>query len=163
MIITLPPPCAVYRCAGGLFDEEFVSEHYDAAEAIRACGEEMFIKVADEHAQERLDAEKSHQIELMADQSEVTKKQLRAETDKTRQKELRADLAKATRRIDVIRMLIVRVDPSDAEQALVSAGTGVDTTDAEQAAVVAAPGVDSTDAKQALVSAPAGVGPQTTS
>jgi hypothetical protein len=135
-----------------------VSLHFDPAEAIQACEDFMFIKAADGHAQKRLDAEKTHQIELLADQAKVTKKQLRAETDKTRQKELRADLAKATRRIDVIRMLIVRVDTSDAEQAPVTAAAGVDTTDAEQAAVVAAPGVDSTDAKQALVSAPAGVG-----
>src|ERR1035437_7242582 len=158
MKTTLPPPFAVYRCAGGFFNEEFVCEHYDPAEAIQACEDLMFIKAADGHAQKRLTAERTPQIKLLADQSEVTKKQLRAETDKTRQKELRADLAKATRRIDVIRMLIVRVDTSDAEQALVSAGTGVDTLAADQAAVVPAAGVDSADAKQALVPPPAGVG-----
>ena len=157
MRTTLVPPYAVHTSAGGLLREYLVSLHFDPAEAIQACEDFMFIKAADGHAQKRLDAEKTHQIELLADQAKVTKKQLRAETDKTRQKELRADLAKATRRIDVIRMLIVRVDTSDAEQAPVTAAAGVDTTDAEQAAVVAAPGVDSTDAKQALVSAPAGV------
>jgi hypothetical protein len=157
-----------------LFDEAFVSEHYDPAEAIRACDEGMmFVTVADGLAQKLLDAEKTHQMELVADQAEVTKKQLRAETDKTRKSELRAGFAKAIRRIDCLRMLIVRVDTTDAEQAAAVAAAGVDTTDVEQAPVVAAagvdtadaeqalvpaaPGVDSTDAEQALVSAPAGV------
>jgi hypothetical protein len=141
-----------------LFDEEFVSEHYDAAEAIRACDEGMmFVTVADGNAQKLLDAEKTHHIKLLADQAEITKKRLRAETDKTRKSELRADLAKSIRRIDCLRKLTVRVDTADAEQAAVVAAAGVDTTDAEQAPVAAAPGVDSTDAEQALVSAPAGV------
>ena len=158
MKTTLPPPFAVYRCAGGLFDEAFVSEHYDPAEAIRACDEGMmFVTVADGNAQKQLDAEKSHQMKLVADQAEVTKKRLRAETDKTRKNELRANLAKSIRRIDCLCKLTVRVDTADAEQAAVVAAAGVDTTDAEQVPVAAAPGVDSTDAAQALVSAPAGV------
>ena len=140
--------------------------------------------MADRHAQKLLDAEKTRQITLLADQAGVTKKQLRTETDKAHRRELRAVLAKATQRIDCLRSLTVRVNASaqalvsapsggDADQALVSAAAGVDTDDAEQAAVVAAasvdttdaeqapvaaaPGVDSTDAEQALVSAPAGV------
>src|SRR5450759_408984 len=157
MKTTLPPPFAVYRCAGGFFNEEFVCEHYDPAEAIQVCEDLMFIKAADGHAQKRLDAEKTHQIELLADQAKVTKKLMRAETDKNRKRELRVDLAKATRRIGILRMLIVRVDTADAEQAPGVVAAGVDTTDAEQALVPAAPGVDSTDAAQALVSAPAGV------
>jgi hypothetical protein len=158
MKTTLPPPFAVYRCAEGLFDEAFVSEHYDPAEAIRACDEGMmFVTVADGNAQKHLDAEKSHQMKLVADQAEVTKKRLRAETDKTRKNELRANLAKSIRRIDCLCKLTVRVDTADAEQAAVVAAAGVDITDAEQVPVAAAPGVDSTDAAQALVSAPAGV------
>src|ERR1019366_7364609 len=156
MKTTLPPPFAVYRCAGGLFDEAFVSEHYDPAEAIRACDEGMmFVTVADGNAQKQLDAEKSHQMKLVADQAKVTKKRLRAETDKTRKNELRANLAKSIRRIDCLRKLTVRVDTADAEQAAVVAAAGVDTTDAEQVPVAAAPGVDSTDAAQALVVAAA--------
>src|ERR1019366_7080880 len=158
MKTTLPPPFAVYRCAGGLFDEAFVSEHYDPAEAIRACDEGMmFVTVADGLAQKLLDAEKTHQMELVADQAELTKKQLRAETDKTCKSELRAGFAKAIRRIDCLRMLIVRVDTTDAEQPPVAAAASVDTTDAEQAPMAAAPGVDTADTEQALASAPAGV------
>jgi hypothetical protein len=128
------------------------------AEAIQACEDSMFIKAADGHAQKRLDAEKTHQIELLADQAKVTKKPMRAETDKNRKRELRVDLAKATRRTGILRMLIVRVDTTDTEQASVAAAAGVDTDDAEQAPVVAAAGVDTDDAEQALVVAPAGVG-----
>src|ERR1039458_8195933 len=158
MKTTLPPPFAVYRCAGGLFDEAFVSEHYDPAEAIRACDEGMmFVTVADGNAQKQLDAEKSHQMKLVADQAEVTKKRLRAETDKTRKSELRADLAKAIRRIDCLCKLTVRVDTADAEQAAVVAAPGVDSTDAEQALVSAPAGVDTTDTEQASVAAAAGV------
>src|ERR1035437_2861039 len=157
MKTTLPPPFAVYRCAGGFFNEEIVCEHYDPAEAIQACEDLMFIKAADGHAQKRLDAEKTHQIKLLADQAEVTKKQRHAETDKNRKRELRADLAKATRRIGVLRMLIVRVDTTDVEQPPVAAAASVDTTDAEQAPMAAAPGVDTADTEQALVLAPAGV------
>src|ERR1019366_7684394 len=133
MKTTLPPPFAVYRCAGGFFNEEFVCEHYDPAEAIQACEDLMFIKAADGHALKLLDAEKTHQIKLLADQAEVTKKQRRAETDENRKRELKVDLAKATRRIGVLRMLIVRVKPTDAEQAPGTAAAGVDITDAEQA------------------------------
>jgi hypothetical protein len=186
MKTTLPPPFAVYRCAIGFFNEEFVCEHYDPAEAIQACEALMFIKAADGHAQKLLDAEKTHQIKLLADQAKETRKRLRAEKDKNRRRDLRVDLAKATRRIDCLRKLTVRVDTTagalvsapagvdtdadqaliqaasgvettDAAQALVSAAAGVDTTDAEQAPVAAAPCVDSTDAAQAPVSAPAGV------
>src|ERR1039457_2059856 len=109
MVITLPPPYAVYCCADGLFNEMFVCEHYDPAEAIQACQDSMFIKAADGHFQKRLDAEKTHQIKLLVDQAKATKIQLRAETDKTRRKELRADLAKATGRIDSLGKLEVRV------------------------------------------------------
>jgi hypothetical protein len=157
MKTTLPPPFAVYRCAGGFFNEEFVCEHYDPAEAIQACEDSMFIKAADGHAQKRLDAEKTHQIELLADQAKVTKKLMRAETDKNRKRELRVDLAKATRRTGILRMLIVRVDTTDAEQPLVAAAASVDTMDAEQTPMAAVPGVDTADAEQALVLAPVSV------
>ena len=182
----MPPPYAVYHCAGGLFDELFASEHYDPAGAIHASEDSMFIKAADGHAQKLLDAEKTHQIKLLADQAKETRKRLRAEKDKNRRRELRIDLAKATRRLDCLRKLTVRVDTTaealvsapaggdtdtdqaliqaapgvettDAAQALVSAAAGVDTTDAEQAPVVAATGVDTTDAEQALVPAAPGV------
>src|ERR1035441_6818917 len=116
MVITLPPPYAAYRCADGFFDEAFVSEHHDPAEVIQACEGSMFIKAADGHARELLDAEKSNQIKLLVDQSKVTRKQLRAETDKTRRKELRAEIANATRRIDSLRKLEVRVGTDNAEQ-----------------------------------------------
>src|ERR1035441_2526931 len=133
MRTTLVPPYAVHTSAGGLLREYLVSLHFDPAEAIQACEDLMFIKAADGHALKLLDAEKTHQIKLLADQAEVTKKQRRAETDKNRKRELKVDLAKATRRIGVLRMLIVRVDTTDAEQAPVTAAAGVDITDAEQA------------------------------
>src|ERR1035441_10444753 len=158
MEITLPPPYAVYRCAGRFFDEEFLCEYYGPAEAIRACEgceRAMFIKPADGHAQKLLDAEKTRQITLLADQAKVTKKQLRAETDKNHKWELQDVLAKVTRRIDGLRMLTVRVDTT--AQALVSAPAGGDTTDTEQASVAAATGVDITNAEQAPVVAAAGV------
>src|ERR1017187_649359 len=82
---TLLPPYAVYGSLGGLIDEYLVSEHSDPAAAIQACEgceRAMFIKAADGHAQKLLDAEKTRQITLLADQAKVTKKQLRAETDK---------------------------------------------------------------------------------
>ena len=47
---TLPSRYKVYRhCANDYVDEVLVSEHTDPAEAISACGKEMFITVADEH------------------------------------------------------------------------------------------------------------------
>ena len=133
MRTTLVPPYAVRTSAGGLLREYLVSLHYDPAEAIQACEDLMFIKAADGHALKLLDAEKTHQIKLLADQAEATKKQRRAETDKNRKRELKVDLAKATRRIGILRMLIVRVDTADPEQAPVAAAAGVDITDTEQA------------------------------
>ena len=186
MEITLRPRYALHYSGRRLMDEFLGSEHSDPAEAIRACDSlMMFITVGDRHAQELLDAEKTHQIKLLADQAEETRKLRRAEKDKNRKRELRAVLVKATQRIDYLRSLTVRVDTTaqalvsapaggdtDADQALVQATASVDTDYAEQAAVVAAasvdtagaeqapvaavPGVDSTDAEQALVAAPAG-------
>src|ERR1039458_4694737 len=124
---TLLPPYAVYGSLGGLIDEYLVSEHSDPAAAIQACEgceRAMFIKAADGHAQKLLDAEKTRQITLLADQAKVTKKQLRAETDKNHKWELQDVLAKVTRRIDGLRMLTVRGDTT--AQALVSAPAGGD-------------------------------------
>src|ERR1017187_3259369 len=107
----------------------------NGAGAIHACEDSMFIKAADGHAQKLLDAEKTHQIKLLADQAKETRKRLRAEKDKNRRRELRIDLAKATRRLDCLRKLTVRVDTT--AEALVSAPAGGD-TDADQALIHAA-------------------------
>src|ERR1035437_8455122 len=83
---TLPSPYKVYRrCATDCVDEGFVSEHSDPAEAISACGKEMFITVADGHSRKLLDAEKILQISLLGDQAQMMHDPLlEAQRDKTR-------------------------------------------------------------------------------
>jgi hypothetical protein len=52
---TLPSRYKVYRrCTTDCVDVEWVSEHYDPAEAISACGKEMFITAGDGHSRKLL-------------------------------------------------------------------------------------------------------------
>ena len=124
----LPSRYKVYRrCVTNFVDELLVSEHFAPADAISACGKEMFITVADGHSRKLLDAEKILQIRLLADQAEVIKNQLyEAKRDKTRRgkrlvSKLLADQAEVIQRIASLREVKAFVDTNDAQQNLVVA------------------------------------------
>lgn len=139
----LPSRYKIYRrCATDCVDVELVSEHVAPAEAISACGKEMFITVADGHFRKLLDAEKTLQIRLLADQAEVIHDQLGAASrkkDKTRRgklwvSKLLDDKAKVIQRIASLREVQVFVDTNDAQQTLVVAAPSRDPEGADELA-----------------------------
>jgi hypothetical protein len=100
MMINLTP-YAVY--SENDFVDQLISRHFDPAEAIRACGEGMYIEAADEHAQKRLDAEYA------------------------RQRELPVDVAEETQPVASFRLELARVDTDDVVPPLVADSAPVDT------------------------------------
>src|ERR1019366_3676753 len=130
---TLSSRYKVYRrCANDYVDEVPVSEHFDPAEAISACGKEMFITAADEHSRKLLAAEKILQIRLLGDQAEMMHGPLlEAQMDKTRPgkrlvSKLLAEKAEVSQRIASLRDVHAFVDTNDAQQAPVVAASSDD-------------------------------------
>ena len=131
---TLSSRYKVYRrCANDYVDEVPVSEHIAPAEAISACGKEMFITAADEHSRKLLAAEKILQIRLLGDQAEMMHGPLlEAQMDKTRPgkrlvSKLLAEKAEVSQRIASLREVRVFADFYDAQQPLVVAAPSCDT------------------------------------